>query len=457
MKVIFFIFFTLYRSAEWPADETVKGIALISGDSPQYYKPLESLMQGEGYQSLCRMPGLLPFYAPLRLVMSEENTKVSIVFIQLLFDVFASLMLAITAARVFGSDRVFRWVAVVYGLSTFVSIRSHYLLSDSFNTSMLIISFYFLGKHILYHQKKDVLLAGVFMVWSLFFRPVVVLAYPCAVLLFFFYHQKKLLPTLKSSLFFVAPTIVALSLWTIRNISSYDRPIILIASANECMNKFTPQQEAVRHLIITMGEDFQPWSAGSGAEWFLQKDKNYKEQHPFSANDFASTYTIDSLILLKENYMQFKSLAPDDSMRTKLGERILTSANAYAAAYKSEHAVNYWVINRIRFIRMFLFPNRLDDLPLPAVQSMNILQKGAKAASYFLLLGLHALAGIAMLYFLFKKKWKWFVWGLLPFAFVVVLGYLGYIEQRYLTVAYPFMVMLAVGFISSVLPIFKKV
>ncbi len=451
-KVCIFIFFTHYRSADWPAEDVVKGIALLGGDTPQYYKPLESLMTGNGYQSVCRMPGLLPFYAPLRAVFSEDGTKVAIVIIQLLFDVIATILLAITAGRIFGSERVFNWTALLYTLSTFVSIRSNYLLSDSFNTSMLVISIYFLARHVMYWQRKDIILAGLFMAWSLFFRPAVILAYPCVALILFMHHHFKFWPTVKSKLLFILPTAVLLSIWTVRNMSSYNRPIVLIAGADECMNKFTLEQQALRNLIITMGEDFQPWSAGSGAEWFLQKKSGYKESNPFAANDFASAYNIDSLVVLKERYMHFVALPKEDAQRASIGNQIIQSANNFALSYKSENAFRYWVTNRINFIRLFLFPSRLDDLPLPAVHDMNILQKLAKAASYILLLVIHALASIAMLYFLIRRKWLWFIWGLLPFAFVIALGYLGFIEQRYLTAAYPFMTMLAAGFLCQIIP-----
>jgi hypothetical protein len=452
IKIFIFVFFTLYRSADWPAHDLVNGIALAGGDTQQYYKPLESFMNGDGYQGICRMPGLLPFYAPLRTVLSEDATKVAIVFIQLLFDVIATILLAITAGKIFGSERVFYWTAALYGVSTFVSIRSNYLLSDSFNTSMLIISIYYLTKYVMYFQRKDIILSGLFLAWALFFRPVVVIAYPCMALLLFMHHQFKLWPTVKSYMFFVLPTVVFLSLWTIRNITTYYRSILLIAGIEECMSKFTAEQQALRNLIIAMGEDFQPWSAGSGAEWFFQKNTGYKESNPFSPNDYASAYNIDSLVVLKEKYMTFRSLPNQDLNRAAIGNQIIQSANNYVLSYKSEHAFRYWVINKVNFVRLFLFPSRLDDLPLPAVHNMNMLQKLVKAASYLLLLAMHTLACVAMLYFIFKRKWLWFVWGLLPFAFIVVLSYLGFIEQRYLTAAYPFMTMLAAGFLCQFIP-----
>jgi hypothetical protein len=451
-KVFIFIFFTYYRSAEWPAKDVLKGIALYGGDSPQYYKPLESFVQGEGYQSICKMPGLLPIYYPLRGFLSVDNARVAITFFQLLMDVLATIMIAIVAGRVFGKESAFVFTVVLYGISTFISIRSLYLLSDSLNISMLIFCIYFLSNFLLYGQKKDLIVSGFFLAWSLFFRPAVIISFPFFAILLFVNDSKNLKWVFKNLFLFYVPVIISLSLWTIRNVYEFKRPLLLIAGPDECMNKFTPEQQALRNLIITMGEDFQPWSAGSGAEWFLQKKSGYKESNPFAANDFASAYNIDSLVVLKERYMEFAALPKEDAQRASIGNQIIQSANNFALSYKSENAFRYWVTNRINFIRMFLFPSRLDDLPLPAVHDMNILQKLAKAASYILLLVIHALACIAMLYFLIKRKWLWFIWGLLPFAFIVVLGYIGFIEQRYLTAAYPFMTMLAAGFLCQIIP-----
>jgi hypothetical protein len=106
---------------------------------------------------------------------------------------------------------------------------------------------------------------------------------------------------------------------------------------------------------------------------------------------------------------------------------------------------DYRVGNKIRFARLFLFPGRIDDIPFPAVDKMNLLQKGIKAWSLISLWLLHALALLVAAWWLIQKRRELLLWALLPFSFIAVLSYLGYIEQRYLATSFPFFILMIAG------------
>lgn len=443
LKIFWFSFFIVFRNPEWPQHEVIKGIALASGDYEQYYRPMETFVAGEGYSSACRMPGLLPIYLPLRLVLDAETAQVTMTILQVLADILATILLAIVASRILQDRRAFAWTALMYGISTFVSIRSNYLLSDSFSISTMIISVYFLSTAILLEKKKFLWLAGIFIIWSVFMRPVGLILYGCAGLVLLFHLKGNIVRTFFWMVPVVVPGLMAIFFWTLRNNNVYGKPIYLQAPMEECYSLYTYEQQAIVGLLLTMGEDFQKWSPGSGSEWFFAV-KTDDPKHPFKANDFCSAYTIDSLVVLRQNYRDFLA-AEDDTLKQTLSKQIFEKSERYSTTYKSERPFNYYLINRLNYIRLFMFPNRLDDLPLPASSDMNILQKASKAGSFLLLLIVNALALLSAVYFLIRKNFMLLAWSSFGFAFIFILGFIGFIEQRYLTPSFPLMCVMAVA------------
>jgi hypothetical protein len=90
-----------------------------------------------------------------------------------------------------------------------------------------------------------------------------------------------------------------------------------------------------------------------------------------------------------------------------------------------------------------LFPKRMDDLPLPAFDKMNILQKLVKIGSLLLLWAMHGCAIVSILIILFTQQWNLFWWFGMGACSVIALAAIGFIEQRYLTASYPIMVVYA--------------
>jgi len=202
-----------------------------------------------------------------------------------------------------------------------------------------------------------------------------------------------------------------------------------------------------------MGEDFQQWSPESGAEWFLTKDDTDPGM-PFKEEDLTSVYNYDSLIILRREFSE--SLKSNDSDRKSyLASVVVTKSSTYKEAFKNEKPMRYYLINRLKFIQMLLFPSRLDDLPLPAASQMNLLQKVAKGTSFLALLLVNFMAVFSLIYFVIRRNFSMIVWASFGFIFALTLGFIGYIEQRYLTPAYPFFCILTVALILDITARFK--
>ncbi|MFM7731335.1 MAG: hypothetical protein ACKO6L_09870 [Flavobacteriales bacterium] len=438
VKVFWFTFFIAFRADDWHPLFQVNGIAIRGGDSFTYYGAMESFIQDGQYGGACRMPGLLPVYLPLRWILSENAAMVAMVFFQLVMDIITTWLLGVAAARIFGGTRTFYITLTLAALSTFVAIRSNYLLSDSLCVSAFILSVYFLTSHLTVPSHRSLWLSGLFFVWSIFLRPIMIVAIP-VVLLIILLHQRNVRRAMVSGCVWMLPVILVLGLWFARNKMTYGRNILLVAPLKECMFRSDEVSSAVRTLIIAMGEDFQPWTEGGAAEWFFNPKANAQAPSPVSNAAFCSEFSSDSLVQLRQD---FRAYLLNDSLpeHDAVGEDVMQRCMTYKERYRTHHPFRFYIWNRILFMKMLLFPSRVDDLPLPARNAMNALQFGSKAWSLLLLWLVSAISLLSVLIFMLCKRWDLLIWSGLAFAFVVVLSIHGYIEQRYLATAYPFMI-----------------
>jgi hypothetical protein len=449
VKLCWLVLFTTLRGSEVEASRAV-GMALIAKDTPMYYESLESLYQNGVYSGLCRMPGLMPFYIPLRVLFSPEISKQGIILFQVLADAIATLLLCLIAARIYDSSRAFKLTALLLCLSTFVSIRSSYLLSDSFGISACIIATYFLVQFADLRNLKNAFWCGVFICWAIFLRQITVLLIPVCTGIMLFAVNFQWRVWFKACIVFMLPIVIAISAWAIRNQITYHRTVFLVAPVEECMTQLTPAYSSIRKFVIVTGKDFQPWSVGDAAHWFVQPDIQRKMTIPYEASEYTSAYNADSLLALKSDYHNILALEQGTASYDSLEQRIISKTARYSAAYKHEHTVRFYVANRFAFLFKFLFPWRIDDLPFPAMNEMNVIQKGIKAWSLVFLWSISALSLLALVFHAFRKDWGILLWAGIPWSLTAALSVLGFIEQRFLATSYPFMVMMVAGLLAIV-------
>jgi hypothetical protein len=446
-RLIWLLLFTIMRDDQLDTARMANGLYLTTRDTPMYYEPIESIIQSGRYTSICRMPGLMPIYLPIRAFASVEMTKQIIIVFQYLLDAFACLLLSIIAARIYGSQKAFTYTAALISVSSFCVLRASFLLSESFCISFIIVSLYCLIVFLDNQQKRYLIGAGIFLCWAIFLRQVCVLIVPIyAVVLFVAagYNFKK--SFIQAFMLFL-PLAVALGAWTARNQISHGRPIVFVAPLNECMTQITPSYAAIRSFIVVTGKDFQPWSIGDAAHWYTTQDPDRKLPLPYRADELTDVYTTDSLMALKEDYHHIQTLPYPSAAHDSMQRSIIERTQRYSDAYIKNYPFRYYVGNRIWFLTKLLFPTRIDDLPFPAFKSMNAVQKALKASSLLLLWIVSAMSLLAFIYHALFGEWKTLLWMMIPLSMIIFQGWLGYIEQRFLATSYPFMVVFAAGLI----------
>jgi hypothetical protein len=400
---------------------------------------------GLGYDSSCRLPGLAPIYSVARFFFPQENAILFIILLQLIVGAISVVALASIAFKLFKSKLAFQFVFFGYALSSFVSIWDHAALSDSFSISLLVFAFYFLVQLKENFRLINAFLFGLFFTWSVFHRPAHIIAFP---ILFFFVLSfngvswKSLRMAVFYSAIAILPFVVIDSLWVKYNLDKTDRIVFLQDEDQVCFTALSEYHVAVRNLVIQRGGDFKEWSTNTELAWLM--DGNPESKFNFRDDYFTEKYPLDSLISLKKYYSISRSdlASAQDKADAKTKTKVL--ANQMAENYKEERKFDYYFLNKIRLMQLFAFNGTVENLPLPSKANSNWFEIGVKVFNIVLLHSVVLLFLIGIIYALFQRNWEVMAIAFFPLAIIFIIGaYLGYAEQRYLTPAYPFMMVVA--------------
>ncbi len=438
-KVSLFSYFALQHYRHWDQDKLVNGLAVVTGDTFGYYISATNFAEGKGYDNFCRMPGILPLYAPVAALLGEDIGKVWMVFCQLILSIISIFILAQWANDVFKLKLIYPITLVLYTISSFTSVLDHLLMADSLSISFFIFSLYFLKKGLDSGVSRFIFFAGVFLAWSVFLRQIMLVVYPVVALLIVFKFDKNWKQLIASGFIFIIPLVLALGAWSQYTFTQSGRRLILAAPVQECYSTYTLQYQEASGLLIDMGFGEPFWTEGSVPKWFFRDEKNAPVPI-ISDRHFHAAFTLDSLISLRNEYRDFA--IQTDTEKQKTSAQLLEKIRSCRLDYRANHVFDYYVLNKLRHVRVFLFPLRLENFPGPAFNEMNFLGKALKFF-YLLFFSVVAPLGIFALLLVWRRSDNEVrVWTLFPFTiFIALAPVLGFVEQRYFAPIYPLCVV----------------
>lgn len=437
------LFFSFEFQNNWRPDLLHSGFVVLHNDTHGYFSPMESFIAGDGYSSSCRMPGLLPIYALIRVFFSPEISEIVLVIIQFLVSLVAVYLLAKSAYLLKKSQVLFVITFFVAAFSSFISIWDQALLSDSLSVSFLIYCVYFALKYVDDSKKVNLVWSGVFLAWTVFVRPTHILLIPVLGLLILFKHWngfKSVGIVFKTSVILFLPIVISISAWTYRNYSQLGRPVFLQDRNEVCFGALSEHYVSLRNMVIAWGGDYKGWSKNTELSWFL--DKNTSTHFDFDQRIFTTQYNADSLRLLKGYFLTNLDENTDNTLRAFSEKKIREMSLRYTNSYKNEHPIDYYFFNRIRLIRLFVFQGNIENLPLPQMSQMNPFEKMVKYFYSILLIFVAGFFLISCVCSLISKTHTTSIVFLFPVLIIILIGaFFGYAEQRYLAPAYPYMVI----------------
>lgn len=452
VKIFIFIFFNAEFHHNWDQKMLSGQFAVATGDTKSYYGAAENFAEQGIYNSNCRMPGVVPIYTPLHWLFGAESAKDAIVFLQLIISIISVLVLGKLSWKWTGSRVVFLFTIILYALSSFVSIWDHFLMADSFSTSFFIFSVYYLWKGLKNYNWFFVFLSGLFLAWAVFFRQIFLVVYPIIALLIFIENYRTWKTMIINGVLFIMPLMVSIGLWVVHQNRHLENSYFLVRPVSECYSTYTPEYQSLSLFMIHLGYGEPFWEKGSVVRWMMvYNDKD--EVPPIPERHFNSEMNLDSLKVLRDEYHMYQQ-EDDELIKESIGNSLRSRINRYEAAYQEHNKLGYYVLNRLRLFRLFVVPMQVDNLPLPALHQMNILEKAAKLF-YLVLFSIVALVGLLAVIqdlFFVKSNYRW--WWLVPISVLVTLSLiLGFVEQRYFVPIYPF---LLIGLSIFVARFFKK-
>jgi hypothetical protein len=439
-KCLLFAYLVFQYSNYWQTGP-VEGLAVHAGDTSGYFDPAESLAQGAGYSSVCRMPAFAPIYSPVSAVFNPYIAFQVVILLQFALGIFSVVLVARLAGHLAQNKKAYYIAGIVYASSFFISVWDPMLLSDSLGNSFLILAFYIAIRFKNEASWNLVLWSSLFLTWSIFFRQIHVLFIPAL-----YFIMIKRAQFVQTSVLFGIPVILAFGSWSFYNYSKTEKFIPLVDDYSSCYGYLPKELLVIRNLIIAWGEDCQPWVPNSASQYLIAKEGCTNS--PLTDRHYTTAYGAEELKQLKEDYHRFY-YELEGTSKDSLGNEIISRARKYKSAYMHEHPSDYYILNRFRLMKQFLIPARIDNIPGPAFAQMNIIQKGVKVGSYALLLLVNALALVLFISVILKdlkNRW-WLITGWL--LFFVLGGVLGFIEQRYLVPCYFFFTIIVAVGISS--------
>jgi hypothetical protein len=297
---------------------------------------------------------------------------------------------------------------------------------------MMIFAIYFILKAKSENKTLPLILSGIFITWSIFFRPIHGILIPLLILLYLI-DFKNIITSIKNIALFCFPFVVCIGFWINHNYKLSNRLIVLQGPTTECFPGITEEMVAIRELITAWGGDIQPWAKGSAGRWFFRPQTLSKGENLNEGNVMTIAYNQDSLVKLRNLFHELNK--PQDSVEEKdsIRTRLIFTAQEYKNSYVKEHPFNYYFSNRVRVLKNLLIRERLDDMPFPSITKMSIFQKVVKGGYFLLLLAVNILGLVSCVIALFRKHKL----AVLPLIFIFLFTFiLGYIEQRYLAPVY---------------------
>lgn len=436
-------------------------LSVTTGDTKGYLGPIESVLAGGSYEPDYRMPGVGAPYWVFRHFLDAGSSRDAMVILQWLLAGISVYLLGRIAERFTGSGKIGLAVYALFLASAYASWFDASISSDSFSVSCLIIGTFFLQQAVDRKHHAMLLLAGVFLGWLVFLRPVnLVPLVIAAVLILRFAKWPRPLWALG---LFLIPFVVADVPWAVRNWRA-DGKVNLLTNQGLLPAEFTG--EVVGHAMVFLqgyGANYIWWAPGADIRWYgiwaggEELDDQGREAKAPPDYAIVPGYTRDSLYLLSERVRRLEGgqLSATDSIAEVAA--INARFDHYTELYKKGAPFNYHVLSRLRMLRNTMWQHGTEGMIYRPFNSLPWWMKGFKIFQSLMYIFTYVMGSIMTLLLI----WNWrkastlvHLWVPLFIAFTTLIYpiVLRMCEWRYMVHQFPFALLLAVVLSFRIVP-----
>jgi hypothetical protein len=468
------IYAFLYFSLDISIYLASRGVfAIEGGDTFSYFTPIENLLTKNIYANdidniqtyAGRMPGYGTLYYLFRLLFEQKGSINLIITFQILFSIISVFFLSKIAEHITNNKFVFYCTFLLAAVSTYSSIFDFYLLTESFTTSLLIMSVYFLFKYISSGKLMQLWVVGLLICWALFLKPY----FLPVLVLFSLYLLVELIivkkwPLLKASIhcsIIWIPFIVIDTIWVIRNYQ-YFHKVVPLQINMQAGYTYTQADIQLRQFVTAWGGDIISWNPKAEIRWFdafagriNQRDKgitSFDDTVVLPDYIYTKDFNIDSLRKLRQGIVIANDLAYQLNDKDKISLDVEHTLSIYTHSFQSQKPVTYHILVPLILLKKYLLHSGTYNLINKSYNQLNLFMKSIKIIYSLFYLVIVILGTYGVFTGLFSKNTKCLLVICISGYFTLLFPFvLRSIEYRYWVSAYPLYLILATIAFSSLL------
>ncbi len=450
VKAFFFFYFQNLKCPNCSNDI----FYVISGDANDYIQPVENFITyGEhrtnNNEYSLRMPGYTPVLLFFRLFLNLDWALNFTLFFQVILSGLSCYVLGLITFKLFKSEKGFLLTFIIYTFSTYVSIWDTYLLTESFASSALIFSFYFL---IVANERQSnvyFLLSGLLMTWCFFLRPfmLLVLFLFASIIILHELKKRNLQIKLIFLTIFISPFILAEGCWVVRNYSLYNKLVFtqsrITYNDGDVLSKSLPLKLYIASFASSFGGDNVYWNSIGATHWFFDTNPNANNKL-FPTQIFNDSLTIEHLLEVKKKCILLTSDSLDYNTKNLYESKIKEDLWLFFKLYKENHPFHYYVTSRILHLKNFIIHTGVYNIPFPSLQNQSLYHKIIKSFYALIYLCVFLIGGISGVILIVRNYSNPFIvlLALIPFYIILLFPVVFKTpEYRFSTLAYPFLVV----------------
>ena len=433
--------------------------SLWHGDSGSYIEPINSLINGTGYDPDYRMPGYGIVYLVFHLFLKEGYALNGVLLTQLFCTALSVYFLAKTSLLITKRKNVFYLTFYSYLFLIYSSVFDTFILSESLTTSTTIFLVYNLVKFYETRKDKHLIYSGILYTFIVFCKPVylpLALIVGYVFLIILIKEKQSFVVLCKKGLIFLIPFLIAESAWVAKNYKEHGNLVFLF---NGYFYPFIEDglEWDIFTVIWAQGESIAYWEENDAKIlWFYYNPDSLRKGIEPSKElpDYLYTkeYPRDSLIELAGlfyKYRQLRKNSVDQSVLLPIKQRGATLAKNYIKSFKNEKPYYYHIHSRFKLIKEF-FEEPFSFFEWRYYSPLKKLLVGIHFVSYWLVL----IFGFCGFFYFFNQLFKWDIKAIVvltvAYTFLIFPIILRYCENRYLAPAFPFILMLGAQFIDVI-------
>ncbi|MGD9642315.1 MAG: glycosyltransferase family 39 protein [Elusimicrobiales bacterium] len=290
----------------------------LAPDSLSWLAPARDLAGGLGFTSTLRHPGYIALLASVFSVAGSDNLT-AVRLVQSLLGGVQVLLLFFLALKIFRKEAIACLSALFLALYPYAIFQTSEILSESFNSFLLVLFFLFLYSA-LEQRRKFVfsVLAGAVFAATILTKSTIIVIVP---FIFAFFHFNRV--RYRFFAVFLAAAAVVLLPWTLRNYNTYGKFVLVNLSGSAIFQHNNPMTLEIERQTRDLKE--VKWETPECLEIGrlppLEADKVYRQR----AWRFMRTNPGTVLAYMKMRFTHFWSLYPITHSRIQKLAALLTS------------------------------------------------------------------------------------------------------------------------------------